>query len=135
MKKINFTLATMFHSRGDTSGVGPKTVWKLIIGTTILTIIFSAVASIFFYKWVSISEGPMAPLKPEKDAMSTAEIRALVDYYKAKQTHYKELLQTRPVAPVLEKGSGVEIDVSAMSALGDTLNVETDVVVPVSSTP
>ena len=134
MSKFNFSFSSILHSsaRGSSLGVSPKTTWRFIIGLTIVVIIVSAAASIFFYKWVSISEGSMVAVRPEKDAMSTTEIRALVDYYKAKQVHYKELLKTRPNAPILEKGIGVEVDVSAMSTSDDTLNMETGVTVPVS---
>jgi|GEM_PF-3878447 len=102
--------------------LNPNLVWKVIITLAVLATIFSAISAVYFYQWVSISGGGVVTNKPEKDTLSVGEIRAVVDIYKAKQTHFQELLLTRPIAPALGKDSGVTVVSDVPS--GDILNME-----------
>lgn len=128
MKRFNLEKILPFLRSTKKSGpITPNVIWKMIVYGTVISIVTSAFLGAYFYKWVSVIDGSVLPTKAEKDVMSADEIRAILTVYKNKQMHFQELLSVRPVAPGLDKESGIDLDITDISNTSENVFAEPDV--------
>ena len=106
MKKFSINslsaLLPKFLRKGSATGGNPNNIWILIIVFSVVATSGSAFFAFLNYRDVSANNDGGITIRAERDAMSTAEIRTVVDLYDAKQAHFQELIAKRPVAPTLD---------------------------------
>ena len=118
--KINFSTTRILASFQLTlaRAAKPNFIWRVVIGSFLCLAVLIGVFAYVTYMWAKNGEPPPVSTKDQRDGFSAPELKSVIDLYHHKEETYRELLHTRPTAPVYWKIKGT---VAASSS--DTGNV------------
>lgn len=95
----------VFIRRMKTGNMNPDLAWRIILMVSLTVSLVIGVGAYFALNWAqSIDQEPLVS-KKDRDALSPEDLHSIVQIYEVKENTYKNLHQSRPIAPNPKMGS------------------------------